>query len=191
MFLLCQRVVCPHGGAEAGFGADRDVVILLRIKRTDEDGRVDQAGVHFFIHPPRDVRIDIETDKGMFFLEAHDEIRKMIHDKELAAGAVYRALDGLVAGEFFFRLVDEIDDFLSTPFEKEPVRGKAHMTTAPVQEFHARFPFKLQDLAGKRRLRDVEDLGRSRDAPFAGDREKVFQNADFHNDSLLKFPFRP
>lgn len=115
----------------------------------------------------------------------------MIHDKELAAGAVYRALDGLVAGEFFFRLVDEIDDFLSTPFEKEPVRGKAHMTAAPVQEFHARFPFKLQDLAGKRRLRDVEDLGRSRDAPFAGDREKVFQNADFHNDSLLKFPFRP
>lgn len=145
---------------EAGFGADRDVVILLRIKGTDEDGRVDQAGVHFFIHPPRDVRIDIETDKGMFFLEAHDEIRKMIHDKELAAGAVYRALDGLVAGEFFFRLVDEIDDFLSTPFEKEPVRGKAHMTAAPVQEFHARFPFKLQDLAGKRRLRDVEDLGR-------------------------------
>ena len=46
---------------------------------------------------------------------------------------------------------------------------------------------KLHELAGKRRLRDVQQRGRTGDAALLRHREKVFQNAQFHMNRPFRF----
>ena len=114
-----------------------------------------------------------------------DDPGNLTHCVGFAAADVDVSADGIPHRiELRLGLVDHFHDLPGALAQQHPLRSQRNTVAAADEKLLPQFVFQILQLPRKRRLGNVERLGRAGDAALAGHAEKISQYSEFHHGLL-------
>ena len=105
-----------------------------------------------------------------------NDLGDMPHDPRFSGSDVNIAFNAFfLDGKLRLRLFNHIHNLFRALAQTHSVRRQRNAVAVPHKKFGSQLFFKVFDLPGKRRLRHMQKIGRSRHAPLSGDGQKIPQ----------------
>lgn len=178
-----QRMVAAQQQSPALALWQATVIEFCNIHRFEQQAEVQQSLVQPLDDILGAVRVKFEPHLRIARSEGLHDRREELRCRKTAAANRDRPADLALMLEIGQRLVNQGQDFLGMMLQQDAAVRECQPPAAQ-KKLRAELLLELVDLPGKRRLRDVQHLGRPGDILFLRDRQEILQDADLH-DALL------
>ena len=146
------------------------------MERLYEERKIKKPVFQFFLNRIGIARPEFDGQARIVPAQLGEGLRQVMNQvRNAGADADVAGKVRIVVADFFFRLVDEGEDFFGSLTQVDPFFGQDRAAVRASEELFAQFCFEIGHLPRQRQLRDVQDVGSFGHIFFSGDSQEIMQ----------------